>query len=159
MDTIPKQQKLPSRVISTILKVSKFVISRALYFIAGVLIAIVISVAYAAWNDKVGPGDPLTSTSWNDMVDKLKELDNRTIAIKTGVLNHGQKIPLPAGYAQNKCKWFVSLNETREFEHVSHSDDETFYVRVNANRVVYVRHHDGASGWGDGKVNYIIICQ
>ncbi len=77
MDTTPKQQKLSHRAINTILKLSKFIISRALYFIAGILIAIVISAAYAAWNTKVGPGTPLTSTLWNDMVDKLTELDNR----------------------------------------------------------------------------------
>ena len=77
MDTASKQQKLPNRVKNTIFKISKFIISRALYFVLGICVAIAISAAYAAWNTKVGSGTPLTSASWNDMVDKLIDLDSR----------------------------------------------------------------------------------
>ena len=103
MDTTPKQQKLSHRAINTILKLSKFIVSRALYFIAGILIAIVISAAYAAWNTKVGPGTPLTSTLWNDMVDKLTELDSRppqTLSIfgQTLSISSGNSVTIPYCY-------------------------------------------------------------
>lgn len=86
MDTTPKQQKLSHRAINTILKLSKFIVSRALYFIAGILIAIVISAVYAAvatWPaPQVSSGNPLTAELWNTFAENLDDLNNRVNIIE-----------------------------------------------------------------------------
>lgn len=100
MNTKSKQQKLSSQVKNAIEKLSKFVISRALYFVAGILIAIVISATYAAWNTPVNTGDPLTSTCWNEHVNKLIELDSRSaqtlsVSGQTLSISEGNSVSLP----------------------------------------------------------------
>ena len=65
-------------------KLSIFITSRMFYLLLGLFFALAVSVAYAAWDTKVNPGNTLTSTLWNDVVDKLVELDNRGATIDDG---------------------------------------------------------------------------
>lgn len=61
-------------------KTIKFISSRALYFLIGVFLSIAIATVYAAL-PAVSPGDPLTAAKWNEMVDKVNELDEHSITI------------------------------------------------------------------------------
>ncbi|MCH2188258.1 hypothetical protein MK079_00315 [Candidatus Gracilibacteria bacterium] len=40
------------------------------------LTMILVGITYAAWNDVINSGDPLTATAWNDLVAKVSELNN-----------------------------------------------------------------------------------
>ncbi|MCH2188333.1 hypothetical protein MK079_00700 [Candidatus Gracilibacteria bacterium] len=46
------------------------------HIILGCLTLCVLGIGYAAWNDVVNSGDPLTASGWNDLVNKVAELDN-----------------------------------------------------------------------------------
>jgi len=58
-------------------KLLKFITSRILFIIIGIALVIGIYSVQAAWNTKVNTGDSLTPTLWNDMVDKLINLEGR----------------------------------------------------------------------------------
>ena len=90
-------------------KLSKFIVSRALYFVAGILIAIVISVAYAAvvtWPaPQVSSGNPLTAELWNTFAENLDDLNSRpappaqtlSISGQTLSISSGNSVTLPKG--------------------------------------------------------------
>ena len=83
-----KQQKLSNGVKSAIKKISKFIISRMFYLLIGLFFAVAIPVAYSAWNSTVGSGDPLTSSAWNEHVNKLIELNSRTTNLENRTPSH-----------------------------------------------------------------------
>ncbi|MFH1187454.1 MAG: hypothetical protein V1688_01175 [bacterium] len=59
-------------------KIFGFVSSRFLFFAIGLFVSVAILTAYAAqWNDTVKTGDPLTAAKWNDLVNKILNLDGR----------------------------------------------------------------------------------
>lgn len=86
----------------------------------------------------------------------------------TGVVAHGGTIPLPAGYTQEQCKWFVSSREHNPdsqtwdiYESGSHVHLRTDCFADN-NRVVTARMYvyttaSPGARWIDGTANYIII--
>ncbi|SHJ96303.1 hypothetical protein, partial [Propionispora hippei] len=86
------------------------------------------------------------------------------IAILTGTVNHGGTIPLPSGFTQDQCKWFVSMN----YDHQNSWDvyeGGPAYIHylsqcaADANRVVTARTYIyELGGWlANGIANYIII--
>lgn len=50
------------------------------------------------------------SVSENSHTHKLV-LDNNNISIMTGSILNGETIPLPAGYLESQCSWFVSFDD------------------------------------------------
>lgn len=76
------------------------------------------------------------------------------IGVSTGTIAHGQQIPLPAGYTQDECTWFVSANYLYEWYWAK---EHTYICSVNASRVVscYVRLETGETI--SGTANYMII--
>jgi hypothetical protein len=62
-------------VKNMIKKISKFITSRIFYILLGVLFSLSIFAAHAAWNSYVSSGQTLTKQLWDDVVDKLIELD------------------------------------------------------------------------------------
>jgi len=79
------------------------------------------------------------------------------IAILTGTVAHGGTIPLPDGYTQDQCKWFVSINY-----HLHTSDRHEDAMRgiqcsADANRVVTCRCYHYETGWHNATANYMII--
>jgi hypothetical protein len=69
------------------------------------------------------------------------------IAVKTGVVAHGDSIPLPTGFTQAECFWTVSM---RRLNSGKYSDES---VWADENRVVTCM--DASNG--GGTANYIII--
>lgn len=69
------------------------------------------------------------------------------IKIETGLIGHGDTIPLPAGFTQAQCKWFVSLRQLNSGKYTDES------VWADENRVVTCR--DATNG--AGVANYLII--
>jgi hypothetical protein len=136
-------------------KLGKFITSKMLYILLGVLISLSIFAARAAWDSYVGSGQTLTPTLWNDVVDKLIELDN-SVAILTGTVANGETIPLPAGYTQDQCKWFVSMNSTDNLN-FDIGSSVRFQCYADVNRVVTCRVYDITSNWRTATANYIII--
>ena len=145
MNTTSKQQKLPNRVKNTILKVSKFVISRALYLLLGMFISLclVVAIVYVkAWTSpgedpvSVGPGTPLTAALWNDHVNKLIDLNSRTLDCQqkslTGDNFNGQTLDCDAGYTLTGggCVWR------------SDGNDRYVYSKPNGNGW-YCQNNDG----------------
>lgn len=63
--------------MSIIKKIGKFIASRALYFILGILIAVGATYAYATWDEARTLGntddiDELTRDNWNELVDMIE---------------------------------------------------------------------------------------
>ena len=65
-------------------KLLKILTSRAFYLVSGILLSIVVFSTYAAWNTVKSPGEPLTYTMWNEIVNKLNDLDGRVGALESG---------------------------------------------------------------------------
>ena len=78
MNTISKQEKSFNKNKNTIKKLSKFITSRMFYLLLGLFLTMAIFTVQAAWNSKVNTGQVFTTTLWNDMVDKLVDLNGRT---------------------------------------------------------------------------------
>lgn len=94
--------------------------------------------------------------------DKVK-LDSLTqgnqVSILTGVVAHGATIPLPPGYTQAQCKWFVGPEYFYSAGHPYVIGGLDF--KASAARVVTAqyRYDTGGSGWAWAatSANYIII--
>lgn len=80
------------------------------------------------------------------------------IVILQGEIAHGGTIPLPEGFTQNQCKWFVSLKSV-VFHRPGWGDtDDSHEIYANTNRVVTVRSKvSGYGDWVSGVANYLII--
>src|SRR6056297_2220193 len=48
--------------------------SKVFYFFLGLFLAIAIPSVYAAWNDPVSSGDPLTSAKWNNLINEIQQI-------------------------------------------------------------------------------------
>lgn len=88
------------------------------------------------------------------------------IAVMTGTVSHGGTIPLPAGFSENQCKWFVSPADFETTPHVANNQgDDIFAVRCSTSgrvvtaQVVMVNSSRGRleSMWKNISANYIII--
>jgi len=76
-------------------------------------------------------------------------------AVITGSISHGGTIPLPAGYVQAQCKWFVSIRTLAQ--HLPLGSMERIDCYANTNRVVTCKVKNW-SGTGYGTANYMVIC-
>ncbi|MDD7545236.1 hypothetical protein [Actinobacillus porcinus] len=65
-----------------------------------------------------------------------KFMNKRNFAVLTGEIADGGTIPLPNGFEQRQCRWFVA--PSRVFD-VGGADIHSFQVEVDANRVVKIR--------------------
>lgn len=77
-----------------------------------------------------------------------------TVTILTGTAAHGGTIPLPDGYTQDQCKWFVSVNALEE--------QITIFCSADTNRVVTCRSRSALDQensqyyYKNGTANYTI---
>lgn len=81
------------------------------------------------------------------------------IAIITGLVNNGSYVPLPYGYSQSQCYWFVSLHDTGgSWTDNKYTFDQTIYVDGNRYVTVTVSTNgrDGSHAY-TGTANYICI--
>ena len=88
-------------------------------------------------------------------------------AVITGVITHGGTIPLPAGFKENECKFFVSMRSDNPASKTwdineNHSLLHYRYECKLEGRKVIARTWLGEGGnnygkWVDGEANYIVI--
>jgi len=73
--------------------------SRLFFLILGIALSISFASVYAAWDTTVNSGDTLTSTLWNDHVNKLINLDGRVQSLETsGGASLGSCVTVLANY-------------------------------------------------------------
>ncbi len=77
------------------------------------------------------------------------------VEVLTGTVAHGGTIPLPAGYTQAQCKWFVSINTV--FQGAFASVVIRIECYANSSRVVTCRLKKSPATWYSGTANYMII--
>jgi hypothetical protein len=88
---------------------------------------------------------------------------NSNIAVLTGTVAHGGTIPLPNGFTQEQCKWFVSVNDDNPSGSVWDITESGSYLHykfqcyASSNRVVTCQAYHEYSGWVAGVANYMII--
>jgi|GEM_PF-7010809 len=70
------------------------------------------------------------------------------LAIITGVVNHGDTLPLPPGYTKEQCFWIVSINRLNAGDHTD------LYCYVEPNTLI-VQCYDPSHG--GGRANYLVI--
>lgn len=79
--SIEEEGKKKKGLMKKIFGVFGFMASRFVLLAIGIGVGIVISTAIvrvrAAWDSHVFPGDTITAAGWNDIVDKLVDLDGR----------------------------------------------------------------------------------
>lgn len=91
-------------------------------------------VAYQSYvNEQVAK-----AKDWADgrYLHKNYTMDKRNFAVLTGEIADGGTIPLPNGFEQRQCKWFVA--PSRVFD-VGGADIHSFQVEVDNNRVVSIK--------------------
>jgi hypothetical protein len=83
--------------------------------------------------------------------------DPPSLGILSGQAAHGETIPLPSGFTQDRCHWIVSPREVGVENDVGL---DRIICRTDANRLVYCRlsYEDGPD-LSNCTVNYLIICQ
>lgn len=107
-----------------------------------------------------GSGNTVTSTTHTHTLDATGN-----ISILTGTISNGGTIPLPAGYTQAQCKWFVSTSDSNSLDigwDLNESENRDHYrgrCSVDSNRLVsvYTTIWDGAPVTLVATANYIII--
>jgi hypothetical protein len=83
--------------------------------------------------------------------------DPKTLGILSGELSNGDTIPLPAGFTQDQCHWFVS---PRLMGSMNDLGVDRFACLADADRQVTCWYtFEGESGQWGCTVNYLIICQ
>lgn len=83
--------------------------------------------------------------------------DPPTLGILSGQAAHGETIPLPSGFTQDRCHWIVSPSEVGVENDVGL---DRIFCRTDANRVVYCRHsYEDGPELSNCTANYLIICQ
>lgn len=80
----------------------------------------------------------------SNITDYVAPTSGNQVAVLSGTIAHGGTIPLPSGYTQAQCMWWVTINGV--------TANSTYEFSVNASRVVTFRI-DGSSSSG----NYFII--
>jgi len=76
------------------------------------------------------------------------------VKVETGTVNDGQTIPLPSGYTQDKCKWFVSPGSNWGQGGLQM---QRFTCTADANRVVTARSWTDINDKAE-TASYMIIC-
>ena len=76
------------------------------------------------------------------------------ITILTGTVAHGGTIPLPSGFIESQCKWFVSVNSL--YSGQGSDDIDLFVCSADTARVVTCSGSNG-NGSFTGVANYIIV--
>ena len=92
----------------------------------------------------------LNAVNADSLVSGISDID-----ILTGTIAHGGTIPLPAGYTQAQCKWFVSISHFY-FDTPANDLRTTLYCSANASRLVTCKRTN-AFGTFTGTANYMII--
>jgi hypothetical protein len=86
--------------------------------------------------------------------------DSSPVMVATGTIASGATISLPTGYAQDQCKWTVSINSLvtgRDCYGGPAVGNTTSSVSANASRVVTISSGSHCAS-STGTANYLIIC-
>ncbi|WP_216820845.1 hypothetical protein, partial [Pusillimonas sp. T2] len=81
--------------------------------------------------------------------------------VATGMISHGQQIPLPLGKTQQLCKWLVSSGTNYHGNYPDHFGGQ--FALADNNRIVSCGYRDywpSTNGFiYNGTCQYIIICE
>lgn len=91
--------------------------------------------------------------SSNIDIDSIVKSQN--IVIMTGVIAHGETIPLPAGFTEEQCRWIVSINNTGVWDGGG-DYKTTITCSADGTRVVTIQTSGGQYNY-DTDANYMII--
>ena len=84
---------------------------------------------------------------------------SQNIAILTGVLNHGETIPVPNGFTVEQCKWFVSPTEIPV--HTTFTNGKIYCGTNGLNVIARIEYTNPNLSWQtlyfNFKANYMII--
>jgi len=131
---------------------------KVFYVFLGLFLALVIYGAEAAWNTTVSSGTTLTSALWNDMINKLIELDSRGVGIEAGTVANNGTVPVPAGFSRSQCRAIVSFGVGST--HAGTSWPTNISVLVSqATGIVSCYTVTTGSGVYPGTCNYLIVCK
>ena len=93
-----------------------------------------------------------------------KVITKNTTSVLSGVLAHGATIPLPSGYAEEQCKWIVSLQIAETNPHSANNQGLDIWYqecftsgRVVTARVRMINTTASQPNWKGVSANYIII--
>ena len=87
-----------NQIVPKLKKIFLFIFSRSFYFVLGIVLAISIYVAQAAWNTTVTDGTPLTPVLWNDLVAKVSELVAKVAEIDSSGIKTVNVLGFPQGF-------------------------------------------------------------
>jgi|SRR6056297_614920 len=96
--------------------------SKIFYFLLGLFLATAIPTVYAAWNDPISSGDPLTAQKWNNLVDQVESMDNNPLNNVTCVnsnwvnnFDYGVSVVCGEGYLAGIRSYHDDDTEDRRF--------------------------------------------
>ncbi len=85
----------------------------------------------------------------------MQDVSSGEVSILTGEIAHNGTIPLPSGYDQSQCHWFVSKKTLNPVQEYDYPNDLCY---ADSNRTVIIMGHKSANNsWYGGTANYIII--
>jgi len=94
----------------------------------------------------------------DDDIATKKYVDDRVgtaVVVLTGTISHGGTLPIPSGFTEQQCKFFVSINTLTTANTATR--DSTFGARLNG-RQVWCRWENTSGGTGvSGTANYMVI--
>ncbi|MCH2188259.1 hypothetical protein MK079_00320 [Candidatus Gracilibacteria bacterium] len=111
-------------------------------------ILVTLGISYAAWNDVINSGDPLTATAWNELATKVAELNN--FSFSSGNIGVGTSTPTNlleigdaghSGYAlTTRTPVYGTVIQTE-----AEGNNATFWVRSNVDATpiesLYIRNN------------------
>jgi hypothetical protein len=127
-------------------KFIKLISSRMFFLVLGIVLVIAIYAVQAAWDTTYSTGDTLTATGFNDMVNKLIDLEAKTVALQADSNALGTRV----GTLESACLFGGYYTEKSG----------------NCNRVNPLTggcscpagYSAGATGWSDGHKEARYIC-
>ncbi len=77
--------------------------------------------------------------------------------VETGIVSNGQRIPLPTGFSESECIWFVSAEYQWGWHGAMISIPVESFCFVDSDRIVHV--YKNQDGTRSGNANYILIAK
>jgi hypothetical protein len=84
-------------------------------------------------------------------------LEENNIAVISGKIAHGQKLPLPSGYIQEQCHWIISPNTVKTDNNYGKNIHYRIYSYVDSDLTVNIYFNDGSGHSYGGSANYLVI--
>jgi hypothetical protein len=83
------------------------------------------------------------------------------VHVVTGTIGDGGTIPLPAGYTDAQCQWFVAGSTDETYDSSGHGgceNDQYIETHITTRTVSTYTHGDCRRSYVSNTVNYLGIC-